>query len=319
MTAKEDIDLKHAVYKTLVYSGVFNYPLKINEVSYWLHSLDGQELAKKLHEILSSNRLINSYQGYYALKSFSNGSSLKQLVNQRQQKEIWSQEKLMIAKRVSKWLKIIPTIEMVAITGTLAVNQAHKDDDIDLMIVTAPGTLWTTRCGYLLILQLLKVRRKPLNKVKQVNKLFMIKNKICPNLLMDRDYLCLPRQKHNLYYAHEIIQAKLLWDRHHTFDKFINDNDWIANLLPHAWEDKQRGLDKIGEGWQLDWPDLIIKLVRVTMRLIEPLMRSWQSWYMSSKRTIETVTPYTAQFYPVNYQDKVMTAYKKRLQQLGIK
>ena len=61
------------------------------------------------------------------------------------QREKYSESKLQIAKRASKLISKVPTVLFVGITGSLAMMNADKDSDIDLIIITKRNTLWTTR------------------------------------------------------------------------------------------------------------------------------------------------------------------------------
>ena len=67
------------------------------------------------------------------------------IVSLRQQREQFSKTKWLIARRVGEQLKKFPFIIAIFVTGALAMNNCPKDDDIDLMLVTYPNTLWITR------------------------------------------------------------------------------------------------------------------------------------------------------------------------------
>jgi len=311
--------LRLGIYQTLAYSKIFNFPLKLKEVIYWLVGIKEKSLLR-VEKCLNSSKYVNNYLGYYSLGlTVDKTSKLKHLVETRIAREHHSHQKFLIARQTAKWLRLIPAIEMVAITGTLAVNQAKENDDIDMMIVTAPGVLWTTRLFYLAILQILGVRRKPLPITKSINNIKMVKNKICPNLLLDRNHCQLPKKQQDIYYAHEILQVRLLWDRHKTYTKFINENAWIAKILPNAWDAKLKEIKLLKTEFQIDWPELIIRVICCLLRLAEPITRSFQLWYMSSKRTRETVTPYMAQFYPIDYHLIVMKEYERGRELMGIR
>ena len=43
----------------------------------------------------------------------------------------------------------------------------------------------------------------------------------------------MPIAKRNLYTAYEVVQAKLLWDRHDTHRQFLWANRWLLKFLPN--------------------------------------------------------------------------------------
>ena len=207
---------KKAILRTLAYADVFDYPLTAQEIYRFL-------IAKKrisnsfLKQDLKKLPQVSQKQSFYFLKNREKTVSL------RKKREKWSREKLKIAKRVANWLKLIPTIKMVAVTGALAMNNSNKGDDIDLFIITSANRLWLSRGLIVTFLRLTGLYRRP-NKIK---------NKICPNMLLDERHLKIPKKEQDLFSAHEVCQLKLLWDRNKTYQRFIKENQWVNHFLPN--------------------------------------------------------------------------------------
>lgn len=168
---------------TLEYFDKYDYPLTKRELWLW-HSL----------RPTNTKRKVGHSSDYYFL------SGRAKLVEIRAKREKYSQQKWLVAKRVGEKLKRIPFIAAVFVTGALAMNNTPIDDDIDLMIVTFPHTLWVSR--FLLNLYLSNIRRYPWQKKAP--------NKICPNLWIDTNNLSIA--DHDLYHAHEVLQVRPLWD-----------------------------------------------------------------------------------------------------------
>src|SRR3989344_7841829 len=124
---------------TLSYFARFNYPLTPEELWFWQHGSSFSKL--KIKKFLTT-----SYQ--LPTTNF-------QIRNQR---EAFSQKKWLIAQKVADQLKAIPFIEAIFVTGSLAMNNCPRYDDIDFMIVTTPNTLWLTR---LLVIFTLGALRRP--------------------------------------------------------------------------------------------------------------------------------------------------------------
>lgn len=114
---------------------------------------------------------------------------------------------------------------MVAVTGNLAMDNAEKNDDIDLLIVTARKRLWLTRLLTNFLVEIVANRRRPNDKE--------VKDKICLNMFLTEDHLKIPLKEQNLFTAHEVCQLKLLWQRKNSYQKFIQKNLWSQKFLPN--------------------------------------------------------------------------------------
>jgi len=207
---------KKVILRTLAYADIFDYPLTAREIHRFL-------IANKSASYISINQAlkelteVSQKKGFYLLKN------REKTVPLRKKRERWSEEKLKIAERVAGWLKLIPTIQMVAVTGALAMKNSDKEDDIDLFIITSVNRLWLSRGLVVTFLRLTGHYWRP-GKVK---------NKICPNMLLDESHLKIPKKEQDLFSAHEFCQLKLLWDRNKTYQKFVKENQWVKRFLPN--------------------------------------------------------------------------------------
>jgi hypothetical protein len=208
---------QQAILKTLAYADVFSYPLTFKEIHLYLIGLktSQEDLAKELKALKN----IFQKRGFFYLKN------QEKIFYLRQKRKKDSQEKLKIAQKVTDWLKLIPWIKMVGLTGNLAMNNADRDDDIDLLIVTAKDHLWSSRLLVILITELLGLRRRPGQEV--------VANKICLNMFLDEAHLKIPPKEQNLITAHEICQLKPLFSRNNSYQRFIQQNRWSVKFLPN--------------------------------------------------------------------------------------
>jgi len=205
-----------AILRTLAYADIFDYPLTTREIHRFLIA-NSDTSYSSLEMDLKKLPQVSQKQGFYLLKG------REKTVPLRKNRERWSKKKLKIAKRVASWLKLIPTIKMVAVTGALAMNNSEKEDDIDLLIVTSSNRLWLSRGLIVTILRLSGNYRRP-GKIKDM---------ICPNMLLDKEHLAVPKKEQDLFSAHEVCQLKLLWDRNETYQKFVKENQWVRRFLPN--------------------------------------------------------------------------------------
>lgn len=256
--------LPPSLRSTLAYFAKYDYPLTASELWFWQHGSSFSKLKiKKLIEKLEI--------GNWKL---------------RKQREVYSQKKWLIAKRVGNQLKLFPTISAVFVTGALAMNNCPPDDDIDLMIVTSPNTLWITR--FFVNIFLWSTRRFPGQTSAP--------NKICPNLWLDTNHLHIT--PHDIYRAHEILQAKVLWDHAGIHGQFLRSNSWVKSYLPMAYQETIKNLkfkiynllakrDKVVSNFKLQ----ILNLVNTFFFIVQYL-------YMLPKMTSERIGLSFAFFHP---------------------
>lgn len=49
------------------------------------------------------------------------------------------------AKKYTRYLSYIPGIQMIAVVNSLSMNATNEESDIDLFIITRPGSIWFVR------------------------------------------------------------------------------------------------------------------------------------------------------------------------------
>jgi hypothetical protein len=289
-----------SVFKTLAYADIFDYPLTAEEIDRFL--ISGQLVnQKKVQEklfFLKKKKKIGEKKGFYFLK----GREKTVLIRKNRQK--WSQEKLKTGQRWAGFLKPIPWIKAVLITGALARRNADEKDDIDWLVITQKNRLWLSRFFSLLVLEILGVRRRPGQNQAE--------NKICPNMFLTESSLGLPKQEQGLYAACEILQAELIWEKNQTYSRFIKANQWVKKYLgnAYAWRLNQAG-DRIRESkrfQQRDW------LAKPFFDFWERLAFKLQRGYMKSKKTREIVEGERALFHPQDARVWVMRKYQEKTQ-----
>jgi len=257
----------------IVYHDIFDYPLTEGELIKWevaRRVVRGRQFAKK---IIFKN-------GFYFITG-RDGLILKRLVRERN-----SSNKLIIARKVGNILQVVPGIKGVFITGALAMESADESSDIDLMIVTQKGLLWTTRLLAFLILRLFGI---PLRKPGQVEQ----KDKLCLNMWLDEGSLAWPKKKRNLFSAHEIAQVIPIVNKEQIYERFLFSNRWLKKYWPNTVR-----IIKVPR----------LKTKRISLLVpVETLARWMQYLYMKRKMTNEVVTPHKAVFHPNDLEGIVLT------------
>ena len=203
-------NLDRAVKKTLAYSSFFNFPLYPEEVHHWLitgNPIPSEAVCAHYHQVLPLSS-----------------------VEKRKEHLRISNQKMERAKKISSLLSRIPTIEMIAVTGSVAVGAAKELDDVDLLIITSDNSLWFTRPLVLTLLSLFSRRRLPGQSYDSAAHTF------CPNLWLEKRSLSVPGAKRNLYTAHEVLFVSPVFDRSRTHSQFLHQNSWVRKHLANAYD-----------------------------------------------------------------------------------
>lgn len=270
----------------VIYADLFDFPLTKKEANFWRIDLGSN--SRRIPQTVET-------KGYAVLK----GREI--LVKQRLRRQKYSATKEQRAKEVAEILKIIPSIQGIFLTGSVAVGNAKKEADIDLMIVCSLNTLWLTR---LLAVIILKVKR--LYREKRA-----IGDRICTNIYLDTNHMQIKEQ--NLFTAHEVLQAKCLYDRDGVERRWLEENNWTRDYLPIAYsgqKSKIRG--------QKNQPKVQSIFFAFCLLPFELISFAGQYLYMKPKMTNEKVGPGYAYFHPNNLSQQILARFNNRLAGLGI-
>lgn len=309
---------RKSILRTLAYSDIFDYPLTKDELwrffiadsalsrSAETHGRSQVRLGRSLksvkleRELGSLSSLLVKRNGFYCFKG------RVEIIDKRLKREKESNKKLELARRIIDILSHIPTVYLIGISGALAMKNSDKDDDIDLFIVAKKNTLFLTRLLLLAILEVLGKRRRRNEKYAP--------NKICLNMLIDENILCLPKERQNLYGVHETIQMMPVFQRNNTYKKFIAANLWVRKFLPNAF--RYRALIN-KRNCKKSFVDVVVCSI-FSFPVFEFVARRFQLWYIGKHQTKETIKNNFLAFHPRDYKDKILSLYKRRLEKYKI-
>lgn len=282
------------ILATLVYADIFSYPLSFREIKRYLiskHEFSDYALKNGLKQLIENQAIIkNDSRDRYAL------GHRQQVFAIRKHRQTLSQKKLRFARYIASILRFLPTIQLIALTGGLAMNNSEWWDDIDFYIVTRPGTLWLTRALLVVILEVLGVRRRP-HDIK-------IHNALCINMIVDSNHLAIPPKERDLYSAHEIVQLKPLFVCGTTYQKFLIENQWIRDFLPNALKRiRNHTLTSKSGYWFFLFP-------------LECISRTIQLQYMRKKRMNEVIRNGYVRFHPLDARSWILAHYYARIDRL---
>ncbi len=301
MASSDFFSLEKSILTTIAYGDIFHFPLTREEL--WRFLISGKYVTRKeFADALSHlGEKIACRDGYYFLP----GNEVIVMQRKKHLQEV--RKKLQIAKKAAFYLSYIPTIKFIGISGGLALENANKEDDIDLFIIVKKGTLFTTRFWILALLEWKKLRRKRGEKNPS--------DKVCVNLLVDESRLVWPAKKRDLYIAHEIAQLKPLFERNGTYQKFMDSNSWIRKFLPNSQEEKPIFL---GTHWATNYFTLQFFSFFLSLRPLESFMQKLQKNYMKKHRTTEIVTQVFLALHPNDYRTDTLTLLRTKCEKLGL-
>ncbi len=268
------------------YHNLFDFPLKEEEILRWQPGSKALEQVKNLPSF-------DYRDGFYFLKGRDD------LIKKRLSRKRNSVGKLFLARKSALALASVPGVKMVALTGSLAMNNAKSEADIDLLIITAGGRLWLTRLSVycFLVLTGLPVRRSG----KKASK-----DRLCLNIWLDEKNLAWPREDRNIYTAHEIAQIVPLMDKNDFYWRFMNENRWILDYWPYALKiDNQKPMREEWEKTERH-NSFLVGIWSVIGWFLEPLAYGFQAWYMKRKISREKISSGRAVFHPVDLSQKVL-------------
>jgi len=207
----EPVSVEDAIVKTLAYVDIFDYPLTAGEIHRYLARLKAQPAT--VQKILSNGHLVprrlSHCQGYFMLPG------REEIVATRQRREEIASRLWPEAIRYGRIIAGLPFVRMVAVTGSLAVNNAEAGADIDYLLVTGNDRLWICRAMTILVVRL--AARRDLS--------------LCPNYFLSERALVFDER--NLYTAHEMAQMVPLSGLD-VYRKMRALNRWTARWLPNA-------------------------------------------------------------------------------------
>lgn len=216
--------LNKNILATIAYYNGLKYPLTAFEVWKYLirtdHGNDNSQpvqttLAETIKHLQSDDlrKYIENKNGFYFLKGES------YLVEKRIENNKISVRKINKLVRITKWLRFIPFIKMVGMTGALAMKNAKIKSDLDILIVFKNGKIWTGRTLATLFLHVIGKRRHDKKII----------DRVCLNFFVTDDSLEIMIK--DFFSASEYMFLFPLYGWK-TYERFQIKNQWIKSMKP---------------------------------------------------------------------------------------
>lgn len=275
-----------AILRTLIYADIFNYPLTKEEV--WIYLISDRVFSKASFNNSLSKLLLRK-------TIFKKGEFISinpiSLQNRNDSKHLL-EDKLKKARDAAVLLSEIEGIEMIGLSGSLAIGSVREEEDIDFFIVTKGRYLWTVRMKCIEKLHRQGIRRS--RKDKEA------KDKVCLNMFAAYESL---RFSEDIYTAHEIAQLVPLFSKGKTYEYFIKQNAWIDKFLPNFSVKepffRKESLPKKPNG--LMYSHTFAKILEALQRI-----------YMFPHMTTEKISGKILAFHPFDYKEFVLREYERK-------
>lgn len=209
---------EETIIKTLKYFDVQDHPLTLMGLWGLLLRAEGDpaqgysvsEVQAALEKM--SDR-VEVFNGFYFLRG------RKEIAEKRWLNNYYSTPRLRKAVKYGRFLRHIPFVSGVALSGSEALNNSKEGSDIDLLVLTEKNRIWLARLFITFYFQILGVRRHG----------NLVQNRFCLNHYVEKNKKISNDQ--NLYTAIEYISLIPLFGADEIY-KFQSENlAWIKNYL----------------------------------------------------------------------------------------
>jgi len=321
-------NLEKAVLATIAYYDALDFPLTGFEVFEYLInpvrliSAENQfseiepinKIAlKDVLGILNSRNLsfyLGEKNGFYFLKN------KEHLIETRIMRQKISGQRWKKVRKIIKYLQIVPFIKMVAISGSLAMDNVKQESDIDLFIIAKNKRVWTTRFFTTLFFQIIGQRRYGKK----------IENRFCLNhYITDKSLKINFRSLANAQtYSHLVLVLEI---EQGIYNKFQKQNDWIKDYLYAYHPQKLNSQRKIKTGSFLRFFAKIREFILNSFLglILEKILGFFQKkliqrHYLNLKGRGRIIVDETQlEFHPDAQEAKILDKYNTNMLRLGFK
>lgn len=218
-----DQALRRSLAATLAYFDLFDYPLTLAELMRHRYRFPDEPASSpwSAADVLAAldDVAFGTKDGHWFL------AGREAVVETRARRFRLAERKLARARRVAAFLRLLPSVRMVAICNSLAIANEDVESDIDLFVVARPRTLWVTRFAVVSVLALLGLRPDDRSHA----------DKVCMSFFVSEDCMDLSRcafAPDDTYLRYWIATLQPVHDADGTFGRFVAANAWVKDRLP---------------------------------------------------------------------------------------
>lgn len=202
--------LRNEITEKLAYFGVFNHPLRAEEIQNVLHNYYALTHVNAALAEMTTLNLCFENNGYYSMhKGVADEARLRMA---KEQNALYFYKKLPVYARL---IAAFPYVRGVAVSGSLSKGVIHEEGDIDYFIITAHNRLWVTRMMLILFKKIA---------------LFNSRRFFCVNYFVSEKHLEIPDK--NLFTATEIVTLLPVYNPQ-AVAAFRAANPWVKMHYGH--------------------------------------------------------------------------------------
>ncbi len=210
--------LQESILKVVAYFDVFDYPVTIEEIKFFLDQpCKDDELQTALYTLIEKRVLFSSGNFYSARNDHL-------IIIRRLEGNHSAKKEIRKARKVSAFLTWFPFIKGIAVSGSLSKSFAYKDSDLDFFIITNAGRLWLARFFFILFYRIISFTG--------------MKGWFCLNYFIAENSPEI--EEKNIYTATEIATL-LPCHGSDVFKSFFETNNWAHDFFPNHLPKKYEG------------------------------------------------------------------------------
>lgn len=252
-----DTSLKHAIIATVAYFDGSNYAPTLLELARYLWKHETASIGDILQVIDETPALVYEH----GLICFYDRT---ELLAERNIRYIESTRKLHKRFGYVKALTYFPHVKAIFLVNSVAWLNAHEHSDVDLLIVSTPGKIWSTRFFTTLFAKLLGIRPRD----------GFTKDTLCLSFYLQSNYTNTQELMGDSDDIYEVYWHEQLWplyDPQHFGERISANNSWLNEYVPNGYIKTQHPEYSINSTWL---QHVIQKLFQLLS--FEPLWKSVQ-------------------------------------------
>lgn len=255
--------MEKAIEDVCKYYAQFSYPPKEMEIYIFLsEKISFQRFRNNLKNMCMSHRLVKQvFDKDERFQIIENESMFRSSSRKYERGKLYFDQ----VRSILKYLKIVPAIKYVGISGSLSMLHVGKRSDSDIFIITSSDTIWRTRFILLIYKHLLALFFPYIGK------------KLCFNLFFAENQLVLRKKKQNIYIGHEILQLKTIINKDQIYEKLIAENNWMVKFFPNI-DIKNSREQKINRLLNQS------KIYLYIGTIFEKIAKHFQIWWLKQKK-----------------------------------
>lgn len=295
-------EIQESILKTVAFFDVLFRPLREREIFENLQNHGSQKEVSFFDfkkNLLQLREFLESQDDFWFLKG------RRFLVKEREKREKISKKNWAKLEKIAKKIIHVPFLRGIFVSGSLAILNSNEKSDIDLLVITKTGRIFTVRFFLTLLLDVMGERRRP-GKVA---------GKICLNHYLTEDSLKIEFK--SLYNAYSYLHLLPILNQENIFERFRKEQRWMKEYIyfigltfrpPFTLKGSSklaRFLEKILSGSFGNWIEEILKEVQIKRK---------EKYYKKGvKKGRVILRDNLIELHPSSPEERILKEYQERL------